>query len=455
MEESFRFWGYGPRVWHELVGPQKLIQIDDQGPLETKFGRLWFTEEALNLLEDFREEIEEGISAYIRLFHQGAREGRAIIRLEADNPPGSIALVTVDSLGRYHFYFDLDETISFTQQEKYVKRSPPFYVRLGLSPEVFPRVLRKAALFSFALARTFLSQPPSRPAFPRFSKDFSVDLWRFLVRTLVERHSQIKDETGIPLWPKGKRYAVVLNHDVDTEWGFKNDRGIKAFREIEEKKGLRSAWMVVGNLAEMGRSCLRNLVASGHEVGFHGPDHSHSLAYLPENKIRERLSRVSRFLNDFNCLGFRSPSYHHTETLYRALDPLIHYDMSMHDVFENVNSLMPSLEGCSTCFPFRIEGTKILEIPTTVTEDFILEMKLGSPLDSLKFQLGLIEKIKKRQGVVNLLTHPEPQWSARPAWFQNYDSLLQEVSKDSSAWITLPRDLYTWWDQREKQISQK
>ena len=126
MKEIFRFWGYGRGVWDELVGPRKLIQIEDQGPLKTQFGRLRFTKEALNLLGDFREEIGEGISAYIRLFNQGTKEGKAVIRLELGNSQEAVALVTVDSLGRYHFYFDLDETISFIQQEKYVNRSSPF-----------------------------------------------------------------------------------------------------------------------------------------------------------------------------------------------------------------------------------------------------------------------------------------------------------------------------------------
>lgn len=453
MKEVFRFWGYRPQVWQELVGPQKLIQIEGQDPLETKFGRLWFTEEGLDLVGDFRGEASQGIPAYIRLFEKGKTEGKTIVRLELGSPSESVSLVTVDSLGRYHFYFGLDETISFIQQEKYVKHSPPFYVKWGLSPDHFPPLLRKAALFSFSLTRSLFAKA-SRPVFPTLSKDLSVDLWYFFVQALIERYSQIKEEP-LPLWPNGKRYAVILNHDVDTEWSFKNDQGIQAFREIEEKKGFRSAWMVVGNLTDRGRSCLRDLAAAGHEIGFHGPDHGHALAYLPEEEIRERLSRASSFLKDFNCLGFRSPSYHRSATLYRALDPLIRYDMSMHDTFENMNSPLPSFEGCGTCFPFRIEGTKILEIPTTVTEDFVLEMKRGSPVHSLECQLGLIEKIKQREGVVNLLTHPEPQLSARPEWLRNYDSLLSKIAKETSAWMTLPRDLYYWWDQREKQINRE
>lgn len=453
MKEIFRFWGYPPKVWHELVGPQGLIQIEGRAPLETKFGQLRFTQEGLDLLGDFRKEVGEGIPAYIRLLDQGETKGKAVVRLEVEHSSESVPLVTVDSSGRYHFYLDLDETISFVQQEKYVKHNSPFYVKWGLSPDRFPPLLRKAALFSFSLTRSLFAKA-SRPAFPILPKDLSVDLWYFFVQALIGRYSRIKEEP-LPLWPNGKRYAVILNHDVDTEWGFKNDQGIQAFREIEEKKGFRSAWMVVGNLAAMGRSCLRDLLASGHEIGFHGPDHGHALAYLPEEEIRERLSRASSFLKDFNCLGFRSPSYHRTATLYRALEPLIRYDMSMHDTFENVNSPAPSLEGCSTCFPFRIEGTEILEIPTTVTEDFVLEMKGRSPAHCLECQLGLIEKIKQRQGVVNLLTHPEPRLSAQSEWIQNYDNLLSKVAKEPFAWVALPRDLYHWWDQRERQIKQQ
>ena len=49
--------------------------------------------------------------------------------------------------------------------------------------------------------------------------------------------------------------------------------------------------------------------------------------------------------------------------------------MSMHHCSENANSPVPSpFEGCSTFLPIRIAGTDELEIPTTVAEDFDLEL---------------------------------------------------------------------------------
>ena len=90
--------------------------------------------------------------------------------------------------------------------------------------------------------------------------------------------------------------------------------------------------------------------------------------------VRRRLRSVQGFLEEFACIGFRSPSYHHSASLYAGLDGILDYDLSMHDCIENPNSPVARREGCSTCFPFRIVDTRVLEIPTTMPEDFVLEM---------------------------------------------------------------------------------
>ena len=225
-----------------------------------------------------------------------------------------------------------------------------------------------------------------------------------------------------------------------------------AFRDAEEQLGFTSAWLAVANLQDAGRECFHDLIRSGHEIGCHGAVHDHSIAYVHAEEVRKRLNSVRGFLEEFECRGFRSPSYHHSASLYAGLDGILDYDLSMHDCIENPNSPVSRREGCSTCFPFRIVDTSVLEIPTTVPEDFVLEMDGFTPEDALRCQIQTVRAIGKRQGVANILTHPEPQLSSRLEWFQCYEALLKEVAGEKDAWVATPGEISDWWDTREKDI---
>ncbi len=453
MKDVFRFWGYGRDVWEALAGPGRLVaeEGDPGRPLETAFGRLRFSGRGLALLADFAEETGDGLLAYVQHRGRGQPEGEVVAWLEGPDLGAGLPLVSVDGAACFRFHFDVDRSIDHVQQERYFATKAPLYVKLGLSPETLPAGLRKAVLMAFHLSRAIhlKVRPPAR--FPRLYKDFSVDVWRFLVRAIIKAGAETAPK-GVDLWPDGKAYAVVLNHDVDSAWGIDNPQGIAAFRAIEESVGLRSAWMVVAGLHEAGRACFHSLLEGGHEIGCHGVEHDHVTAYLPVAEIVERLAAAAPFLEEFACTGFRAPSYHRSENLYRALDSVVAYDMSMHDSFENANSPVPSFEGCATCFPFRIAGTGVLQIPTTVAEDFVLELAGQAPQEARRTQAAIVAAIRRRRGVANILTHPEPHLSARAPWIDCYRGLLEDLKGDASAWFALPRQVCDWWNRRAAEI---
>ncbi|GEM_PF-1422822 len=448
MKEIFCFWGYGPEVWEGLVGPGKVIQLPStQDSCRTQFGKIQFHKEALGLLPEWAEEMARGIPGFIRHAPRAPNPGRdekTIVELEGPNA-SSLPLITLSSKGQFRFHFDLDETIRFTQQEEYLRRRAPFFLRWGFVPDRFPRFIRKTVLSGFSLLRSWIPQDD----WSHFS--LSADLWRFWVRALVEREAQAKYQP-VPFWPSGKQYALILTHDVDSEWGFHQPRGIAAFEEMEHGHGLHSAWLVTSEIEEAGRACLKNLMEAGHEIGFHGMRHDHRLAFLSTEAMEEEFRGAATFFEDYHCEGFRSPGYHRTPHLYKELGKFLRYDMSSHDVFENVLSPLPSLQGSGTCFPFDLEGSNLLEIPTTVTEDYVLELKGASPEQALEQQRKILEGIKKKGGVANVLTHPEPQLSSRKPWLENYDALLAQIKRDPTAWTPLPRELQAAWRRRQELI---
>lgn len=447
MKGVFRFWGYGRDAWEGLAGTRLVGAEAGAAPLETAFGRLRFAGAGRDLLGGFAADLDDAPYAYVRHRPGPAPSGAVLAWLDGD--AGELPLLSLED-GRFRFHFDVDESIDFVQQERYFVTRPPVYVRLGIAPENLPAGVRWLVLKAFTGSRRVLrAVRPSAP-FPKTYKDFSVDVWRFAVRAMVETAPM--PPPGKPLWPHGKDYAVVLNHDVDSRWGIEAAAGIAAFRAVEEGLGLRSAWMVVADLYGVGRACFEELRAAGHEIGCHGARHDHATAYLPVERIRERLAEARPFLDAFACTGFRAPSYHRTEALYEALEGLVGYDMSMHDCFENANSPVPSFEGCATCFPFRVAGTRILEIPTTVAEDFVLELAGQSASQARQTQGAIVAAIRRRQGVANILTHPEPQLSARRPWLDCYAGLLEDLAGDQSAWFALPGEVAAWWNRRQAEI---
>ena len=58
-----------------------------------------------------------------------------------------------------------------------------------------------------------------------------MDSWRYIIRSLV---SELSAAEPLPFWPDGKAYAVVLTHDIDSDYSLRDSRGIDQLRSIEE-----------------------------------------------------------------------------------------------------------------------------------------------------------------------------------------------------------------------------
>jgi hypothetical protein len=131
----------------------------------------------------------------------------------------------------------------------------------------------------------------------------------FLKRTLRRNSScwPISQQAKTPPdwwqgWPKGKRFAFVLSHDVEGRKGL--DRVLQlAGAEVE--LGFRSSFYFVPEGEYQTPISLRNFLTElGFEVGVHDLTHDGRL-YHSRDSFRQSAQEINRYLQEWGSVGFR------------------------------------------------------------------------------------------------------------------------------------------------------
>jgi peptidoglycan/xylan/chitin deacetylase (PgdA/CDA1 family) len=212
-------------------------------------------------------------------------------------------------------------------------------------------------------------------------------------------------------WPDEKKFALILTHDVDTARG--QDR-CRQLMEMEISEGFRSSFNFVPERYPVSADLRQELVQNGFEVGVHGLNHDGKL-YSSREIFLERATKINRYLQDWDAVGFRSPSMHHN--LEWIHDLKIKYDCSTFDT----DPFQPQPDGVETIFPFCVPKSEksigYIELPYTLPQDFVLFVLLNEKnIDIWKTKL---DWIAERGGMALINTHPD---------YMNFDgtSLAQE-----------------------------
>jgi hypothetical protein len=169
-----------------------------------------------------------------------------------------------------------------------------------------------------------------------------------------------KKPEGWAGWPGNKKFALVLQHDVDT---MKGVRKCPALMDAEIRLGFRSCFNFVPEDYTVPPDLVRKLAASGFEVGVHGLRHDGKLFRRPE-RFAEKALRIGHYLREWGAVGFTSPSMLRDFRLMAELD--IEHGCSSFDT----DPFEPQSEGVNRIFPFFVDnasGTKsYVEIPYTL-----------------------------------------------------------------------------------------
>jgi len=246
-------------------------------------------------------------------------------------------------------------------------------------------------------------------------------------------------------WPGGKKFAVVLTHDVELAKG--HDR-CKDLMRLEEKLGFRSSFNFVPERYRVSPELRRILTEKGFEVGVHGLYHDGKY-YNSREIFTLRAEKINNYLREWNAVGYRAPSMLHKLDWFHDLR--IEYDCSTFDT----DPFEPQSEGMMTIFPFlvkRADGSRgYVELPYTLPQDhglFVIMQERS--IDVWKRKL---DWIANNGGMALVNVHPDYiQFSGAKKGLEEYPvayyaELLQYIqSKYKDAyWHALPREVASFY----------
>ena len=152
---------------------------------------------------------------------------------------------------------------------------------------------------------------------------------------------------GWPGWPDGKKFAVVLTHDVEGKAGLEKCWDLM---QLEKAMGFRSSFNFIPEGSYRVPAALRQeLAQSGFEVGVHDLKHD-GLLFQSASRFRKNAIEINRHLREWNAVGFRSGFMLHNLDWLHQLE--IDYDLSTFDT----DPFEPQPEGRHTIFPFWVSA---------------------------------------------------------------------------------------------------
>lgn len=244
-------------------------------------------------------------------------------------------------------------------------------------------------------------------------------------------------------WPQGKKFALVLTHDVEGQTGLNKCRQLM---ELEKALGFRSSFNIIPQGGyEVPARLREELVRNGFEVGVHDLHHDGKL-YRTREEFTRNAARINQYLRDWGAVGFRSGFMLHNLNWLHDLD--IEYDASTFDT----DPFEPQPDHRNTIFPFWMPASNgsarggYVELPYTLPQDSTLFLLFREKTPDI--WLHKLDWIARNGGMVLLDTHPdyinfENRSSDREYPAELYKQLLQYVRRKygDSFWHTTPREV--------------
>jgi peptidoglycan/xylan/chitin deacetylase (PgdA/CDA1 family) len=275
-------------------------------------------------------------------------------------------------------------------------------------------------------------------SFPKWPVDTTVErIFEKLMLLSLKRHG-VDRIPFVWFWPDGLQSCVVMTHDVETAEG---QAFVPHLMDLDEAYGIRASFQIVPEgRYDVSDALLQTIRERGFEVAVHDLNHDGRL-FSSREEFDRRVLAINRYGRAFQAEGFRSAVLYRRLDWFGALD--FCYDMSI----PNAGHLEAQRGGCCSIMPF-FEG-QMVELPVTTTQDYSLFHILGDySIDLWKRQIATVAE---RHGMASFIVHPD--YVTEPRARGTYERLLDFLTRfrsESHAWCALPRQVASWWRQRNQ-----
>lgn len=330
-------------------------------------------------------------------------EGRPLVWLEGR---ARTTLVSATAAGP-RVWFDADDWLERLTAGALWTPRPPFWSRLPFHPHLVPPALR--ALARRGLARGEAAAPAA------------------LVADELARAIHAVLEPDAP----PAALTLVLSHDTESAAG---QEGLARLWEVEERAGVRSCAYVVSGRFPIDDALLAGGRRRGFEIGHHDHYHDYRTAYLPPPALAARLAEARPFCERYDVRGFRAPGWYRTPALFSAAAARYAYDSSFPSFRAGTR---PS--GCFTRRPFLLGGVPVVPL-TAPADGELLARGLGAA-DLVRVWRGYAAAARAHApagGLLHLLTHPEPGFTASRELIDAYAEVLHELAATPGVVCRLP-----------------
>lgn len=320
------------------------------------------------------------------------------------------------------------------------------------------------------------------------------------LRRLLERLIPALPRAGEPLWPAGRRYAVVITHDTDAvalgapleilfnavKAALRSDAvharmawdgltvtgndplfGFGTWAEMERAANLRSAFFVFGRgkvkpelndcrstifRSHVDWAVLRSLADDGWEFGLHPPIRAKfdlDEFIWGKEALEDRLKRpIYGLRHHYWALDWRRPYL----TFRKHIDAGFRYDCSI--AWRDGSGFR-----AGTCLPYRPfdpergRALNMYELPTALMDSHVISAS-GEIEAAVRRTLCLAKEVRRAGGMLSLDWHTEA--SVDDYCYRNFRtallSIVHVLRADSEAWFATPWEVTRRWHERRRSL---
>ncbi len=279
-----------------------------------------------------------------------------------------------------------------------------------------------------------------------FKRQFPIDslLYVYIKIILAVIENLSRDITILKyFWPNKNLSALTLTHDIDTLYDITD--GINAYRTLEKKFGVISAWNFrPGDRYEIPKELINGLMSDGNEIGLHSINES--IKSLPEFK---RQKKFIENYTDQEILGVRSHALNREPIITQEIahEAGMLYDSSIPDTDNCVPN--QQFKGNTIFFPYQLYFTKsspaknLLILPLTIHDWWYVTGNKWEENKIMQFYKDKTAYIRDRNGLNVVLFHAADYMSGKDRLWM-YEQYLDYIKKLPRLWLAKPKEIALW-----------